>query len=194
MTFVFSYGSLMNPKARALTGITGESYPARVQGMVRRWDVPISGEARVSLGISPAANIVCNGVLIEVADDQLALFDAREPAYTRAVLAQEKLVVDGRQLSKEDRLWIYEPEQPISANTMEPIVQSYLDTAVAGCLHFGEAFAREFIESTIDWRLPWIDDRKKPRFPRTPKRLPHKRIDALLADTLGQTFHLRKKV
>ena len=50
-------------------------------------------------------------------------------------------------------IWIYVPKDRYAgmACSRKPILQSYVDICLRGCLSISESFAREFIESTYGW-------------------------------------------
>lgn len=74
-----------------------------------------------------------------------------------------------------------------------PILQSYLDTCLKGCLEYGEEFAIEFLETTTGWSKYWINDRSLPRRPWI-HETNYKIMDELLAryPTQNNFFHERK--
>ena len=78
-----------------------------------------------------------------------------------------------------------------AASHAYPILQTYVDICVLGCLEFSREFAVEFIQSTVGWDGPWLNDRPVPRRPwvHQPK---YKVIDQLLKDTIPEQFKCRK--
>jgi len=48
-------------------------------------------------------------------------------------------------------LWVYVPEKPMAPTIEYPIVQTYLDTILRGCLEINEEFAAEFLTTTAGW-------------------------------------------
>ena len=87
------------------------------------------------------------------------------------------------------RLWVYVPRTSDIADADHPICQSYVDTVLEGCLFHctGEAFAREFLQTTLDWPKYFLDDTPLSRRPWL-NRPHYKVIDALLRE---QTEHTR---
>jgi len=53
------------------------------------------------------------------------------------------------------KVWVYLPKQGTPANHKYPIMQSYVDIIVRGCLGISEEFTRKFLETTHGW---WHDD------------------------------------
>ena len=46
-----------------------------------------------------------------------------------------------------------------------PILQTYIDVCLSGCLEHGEAFAEEFIKTTFLWTPYWLNERELARRP-----------------------------
>ena len=106
-TWVFGYGSLVSPASLAPTlGRSGpddiRAVPAELIGFGRRWnygsltlrgswrhdDVLVSGIV-ISLGLESAEAETCNGVLVQVTDDELARLDWRERDYERTDVTEQ---------------------------------------------------------------------------------------------------------
>ena len=85
------------------------------------------------------------------------------------------------------------PESHVGAATPDtPIVQSYVDIFVNGCLELQDrygldGFARECIDSTAGWSAHWVNDRIYPRRPFI-YRKNAVRIDRLLQAALPEIF------
>lgn len=73
------------------------------------------------------------------------------------------------------KVWVYLPRHGTPANHKYPIMQSYVDIIVRGCLSISEEFTRKFLESTHGWwhddhdgneegppEFIWVDDRHAP--------------------------------
>ena len=60
---------------------------------------------------------------------------------------------------------MYVPELSQPPSREYPILQSYIDVCLSGCLEFGEDFAREFLETTFEWSQFRINDRVLARRP-----------------------------
>jgi cation transport regulator ChaC len=125
-TWVFGYGSLVAPSSVARTvgrpvGRADGFAAARLHGFGRRWNY---GSLRqradwhgphgfveqgivVSLGLEPGDGEVCNGAVVRVTDDELALLDWRESDYERTDVT-ERVVVDDDGVSI-DRIVTYVP-------------------------------------------------------------------------------------
>ncbi len=75
----------------------------------------------------------------------------------------------------EAKVWVYLPKGGGSgANHQYPILQSYVDIILRGCLTISKEFAKSFLESTHGWdydpdlhgEFLWLDDRHLPYYPR----------------------------
>ena len=63
-----------------------------------------------------------------------------------------------------------------------PVLQTYLDVVITGCLEYGEDFAKEFIQTTFQWSPYWLNERALARRPwvHEPRYV---KIDSILKDT-----------
>jgi cation transport regulator ChaC len=105
-TWVFGYGSLVSPASLARTLGRGggdiRATPAELIGFGRRWnygsltlrgswrhhDVLVDGIV-ISLGLESAEAETCNGVVVQVTDDELARLDWRERDYQRTDVTEQ---------------------------------------------------------------------------------------------------------
>lgn len=111
--WVFGYGSLASPVSLARTigrtvDLATEVSVAHLAGFGRRWNygslhlrgdwvhdgVTVREGLVVSLGLSPADDEVCNGVVVHVTDDELAALDWRERDYERTDVS-DRIEADG---------------------------------------------------------------------------------------------------
>lgn len=179
--YIFGYGSLMNSASRRLTGNTGRALPATVHGLVRYWGKVDDSYAISPLVVNPGEGQV-NGVLLEIDECALAEFDRRERGYQRIALTAEQITTDA-DFDRRQEIWVYVTEQHQPPCERSPIVQTYVDTVLAGCLEVSEAFARHFVEHTAGWHHPLENDRHAPKYGNlagvSPSHLSI--IDALLA-------------
>jgi hypothetical protein len=163
---VFGYGSLICPDSRAITAPTvAERHviPVNAQNFERTW-AKKSKRGMTSMGVRFREGVECVGVLVPVNEEELSQFDEREIGYDRVelkaddifqipfladhfyentFLAEDKLEVP--------RIWVYVQQLPIPATESHPIVQSYLDIILRGCLSISEEFADEFMKTTKGW-------------------------------------------
>ncbi|MEZ8823535.1 gamma-glutamylcyclotransferase family protein [Vibrio amylolyticus] len=194
--YIFGYGSLMNSASRKLTGQTGETIPAVVTGLVRYWgkidDSYILSPLVVNLGEGQV-----NGVLLKIDAQALADFDHRERGYHRVQLAPSQINVSDISplqashdktslLQSDDVIWVYVKDEPEPPCSLSPIMQTYIDTVLAGCLEISESFAQHFIEHTVGWHFPVENDRESPKYGNLAGVNAHhqKTIDTLLSGVI----------
>lgn len=180
--YIFGYGSLINSESRKLTGQTGKAIPAIAHGFTRHWS-----KIDESYTLSPLAvnkgNGQVNGVLLKVDNEALEEFDKREAGYHRVVLPVGQ--IDAFEpIDSTSTVWVYIVNDVVDPCSKSPIAQSYVDTVLAGCLEVSETFAIHFIEHTLGWHHPLINDRQKPKYKRMAGvyRPQQEAIDALMSE------------
>ena len=72
-----------------------------------------------------------------------------------------------------------------------PILQTYIDVCLSGCLEHGEDFAKEFIATTFLWTPFWLNEREIARRPWLHQKS-YVKIDQMLSDGLPTHFPHRK--
>ena len=72
-----------------------------------------------------------------------------------------------------------------------PILQTYIDVCISGCLEHGEEFAREFLRTTFLWSPYWLNERTLARRPWLHQRQ-YVKIDALLKECVPEHYRCRK--
>lgn len=105
-----------------------------------------------------------NGVLYQVAKEEMPNFDRREVGYKKVEVPlkflkfQPDLVGPTAQTTFDfgptDKIWLYVPlpSQTMYADENHPLLQSYVDTVLQGCLEWGgQPLAEEFIFTTGGW-------------------------------------------
>lgn len=182
--YIFGYGSLMNDASRKLTGHTGLAIPAVAHGLVRHW-CKVDDTYKVSpLAVIEGEGQV-NGVLLEVDSVALADFDRREAGYKRVAVKAEHIecLDPSNKIPASCDIWIYVVDEAHPPCINVPIVMSYVDTVLAGCLEISDAFAKHFVEHTIGWHYPVKNDRNNPIYQRIAGVKPEhcEKIDQLLA-------------
>jgi len=183
----------------------GDTIPVTVNGFSRRWNAQSGG---VSMGItylgaveSPSSSF--NGIVFELKSDDITKllreFDRREEWYCRHRVKYVQLNFTAWNSSVDDsfqdgQFWIYVNKlEHIEKPSAEfPIVQSYVDVFLTGCLEVEAKFnlvdfTKQCIYSTQDWGFHWVNDRIYPRRPfiHVPKA---ETIDALLASIVPKQF------
>jgi len=201
--YIIGYGSLMQDESRKRTSPqAGPAYPVEIEGYRRGWFARGAGvgPGATYLGVWPDQESHLNAVIYQVDPVELAATDKRERMYCRAGVE----IADIEALAAEfvpdadGQAWIYVsmPQRVATPDSRYPIVQSYVDIFVSGCLEqeqrFGlQGFSQECLSTTSDWSRNWVNDRIYPRRPfiYQPKA---RQIDELLYGNLRQyVSHIR---
>ncbi|MGR5152911.1 gamma-glutamylcyclotransferase family protein [Photobacterium swingsii] len=161
--YIFGYGSLINDHSRSRTGQTGRAIPAMVNGLQRHWS-KVDGSYKISpLIVVPEAG-QCNGVIVEVDRSALAEFDKREHGYHRIRIDSQDVALQNSDQPLSGGVWVYVKDEPLAPCAIQPIMQTYVDTVLAGCLSISDAFAEYFVSSTQGWHHAFENDRHQPKY------------------------------
>lgn len=180
--FIFGYGSLIEDESRQRTTPSArDAWPATVSGIRRGWWArgDKSGLTTTFLGAIADPGAECNGVIYKVSAEELAATDRRESAgYQRCAIDIDKItMLDGRKEPLAGLVWAYinlltkDELKDNLATPQFPIVQSYVDICVHGCLEVESRyptavnFTQKFIATTDEWNRYWVNDRPYPRRP-----------------------------
>lgn len=179
--FIFGYGSLINAASRGNTvSKPVAALPARLSaafGYVRCW-CDRAGSGFTALGLrrplpGESATTI-NGVLYPATDGDMSAFDAREGGYIRVEVPPDAIeAASWQRLPEQGRIWVYVPVGPsgepgvgLPVPSREfPLLESYIDVVIEGALDYGTDYAREVVETTVDWSPYWLNDREQPRRP-----------------------------
>lgn len=197
--YVVGYGSLISETSKRKTvPEAGDNLPVTLKGYKRGWflkGVP-AGFSATFLGVDVDKNAKINAAVFELPHpEEIKAFDTREVGYCRILVNEEDIssLIDKK--LPHAQYWIYIPEKEQIALPSEkfPIVQSYVDLFLSGCLELGKKyhlndFAKNCILTTSDWSPHWENDRLYPRRPWAyePKAL---EIDKLLSSEVKESFN-----
>lgn len=177
--FTIGYGSLMEDESRRRTAPnTGEAMPVIVTGFERSFNAsgnPV-GFSTTYLGVVDQDDAQIAAALYEVLRvEDIKATDARESSYCRFSVAPEQIqVLDGSEIPANGQYWIYvnKPNYRAPASERLPLVQSYIDIFVTGCLQLSKRatqfegnFAVACLKTTEGWSTHWVNDRLYPRRP-----------------------------
>lgn len=179
--YILGYGSLISSESRAKTGETGQVWPVKLYGFERHWSVMSPELGMSSVAIVKTDDKCCNGVLVEVAEDQFPLFDQREQGYERTQVSRQQLQPYHNDALPEGTYWAYHTEQVTPPSSRYPIPLSYVDVILTGCFEHGDAFMTDFLSLTRGWHGPLINDRRVPIYPRAQTNIMTERLNRLLA-------------
>ena len=176
----------------------GPAQPVEVTGFWRGWIAQGSavGLSTTFLGVTADRRSRINAVIYRIEPIELAATDRREASYCRRSVPKGDVTPLGGTAPAltGSQVWIYisAPASAATPSARFPIVQSYVDIFVAGCLEqeqrFSlEGFAQQCLQTTDGWSEHWVNDRQFPRRPfiHQPKA---GQIDALLARHLPALF------
>lgn len=194
--YIFGFGSIINPSthdpwlsqahpatdskqndddARGLPGRTAVILAKF--GYQRGWNFR-SNTGFTALGIrrvviADASDI--NGVVFQIHSSMLPDFDRREVGYDRVQIPMETLQFTKTSkvnveltIPPSARIWVYVPmeENFLPADEDHPILQSYVDTVMQGCLFWGEEeMAESFVRTTAHWSPYFLNDTPSSRRP-----------------------------
>jgi len=186
--FIFGYGSLINSISRAVTGETGVAVAVKIDGFSRHWSKISDDFGMSSVVVLADEKGACNGVLVEVEESEFEQFDKRERGYQRVQVDVSKLSFyeDGIDLengSQEVCVWLYQASEVVPPCTKHPVVFSYLDVILAGCLEYSEAFCEDFVQLTKGWHYAMLNDRQMPRYPRVQTQLNLESVNLYIKST-----------
>jgi hypothetical protein len=197
--YLLGYGSLIQTESKNSTyPHTGPNLPVVVTGYQRGWfqsGLPI-GYSATFLGVKPDPKSSFNGVMFLVpSDEAMANYDARESHYCRVTVPAANITLLNGQPLPKAQFWIYmtQDSQIAPPSAKYPIVQSYVDIFLGGCFEIQQQYnlpnyASQCIDTTVDWGLPWMNDRVFPRraFAEQPMA---RKIDQLLYQKMPAIFN-----
>lgn len=173
--FIFGFGTTINNNSRNSTSVDiGYSIPVRISkyyGYRRYWNFHCPTSKFTALGLEKTNKhnrTTINGIIYPV-NSNITNFDNREDGYIRKNIPIHMIETLGWiNLPKHHyRVWTYIPKEENLhyPNKYNPVLQSYIDVCLEGCLQFGEKFAIEFLQTTFGWSAFWLNDREIPRRP-----------------------------
>ncbi|MES2142579.1 MAG: hypothetical protein V4471_06855 [Pseudomonadota bacterium] len=197
--YIIAYGSLMETKSKNGTDSTsGENRPVSVTNYQRGWFSrgEAIGLSTTYLGVIKNLDAHFNGTVFPVATPaSLKNYDKREKYYCRVSVPKETIhTLDCSNLA-EAEFWIYviKPEFMAKPSKKYPIVESYVDIFLSGCIEIENKFhlknfATDCVSTTRNWSTHWVNDRIYPRRPFVfePNAL---EIDNLLNNKIPEIFH-----
>jgi len=197
-TYIIGYGSLLKRASLNRTLPTVEEIqPIYLKNYKRSWNANENITPTLSttyLGIQKSNNSKMNAIIFEIDNDFLSVLDKREFLYDRVEVNIEdiELITSKFNITKKDKIWIYLTKSPDKPSSNNPIIQSYVDTCLAGAFEIEnefniESFAKDFIETTYNWSEHWVNDRIYPRAPHIYQPEAYL-IDKLLNELLHDEF------
>ena len=177
--YVFTYGSLMEYASRTRSVPSAlYVYPVEVKGMKRGWFEQNHESKSIEPTYLGAISVkdekeICNGVIFAVDKDELKKLIDREKNYDLEDIDLDRIeFLDHRGgfTHKDVKIYFFKSRNPNPATPQFPIVQSYVDICVSGCLQVEKNFAipkeksfvKKFFKTTVGWDGTWFNDRIYP--------------------------------
>ena len=174
--YIVGYGSLMQSASKRSTEPnSGINLPVVVTGFQRAWNTH-GVYPTTYLGVQPLKSARMAAALYRdfLTDGKLGA-DAREIDYCRVAVSSNSIeMLDASALTAPSQIWIYlnKPETLARPDANHPIVQSYVDIFIIGCLELQARvtdpsidFVEECVRTTEGWSEHWVNDRPTPRRP-----------------------------
>lgn len=175
--YIIGYGSLMEHESKQATQPdAGINLPILVKGFQRAWNTH-GVYPTTYLGVTRSDSATMAAALYRDfpgAEGKLAS-DAREIDYCRGSVNPASIkMLDGSEVPTSSEVWIYvtKKESLAPPDDEHPIVQSYVDIFITGCLQLQARvqdptfdFVEQCILTTDDWSPHWVNDRIYPRRP-----------------------------
>lgn len=179
--YIFGYGSLIESESRLrTTPKTINIYPAIIKGLKRGWFARTGGNSLSTtfLGCIIENESITNGIIYKVNEDEIEKIDSREKGYSRKLINVSNIQFLCDFKDTNVKVWVYLNEfdnlEELKKNLPNkdfPVVQSYVDICINGCLeieaNFEKAkeanFTQMFIQTTKYWNEFWANDRIYPR-------------------------------
>jgi hypothetical protein len=155
---------------------------AYVKNLKRSFCVPINYNNKItnswiSLGTYPKKNSIINCTIFPVNENQLIELDSREKYYKKIEINYNDIeIIKGDKLNKKKKIFCYIIDKKLfkKPSLKYPILQSYIDICIKGCLYIdfilknkNFEFTKQFIQNTYNWKKLkyWINDRIYSRRP-----------------------------
>jgi hypothetical protein len=194
--YIIGYGSLMERESRIITNPQAHRVePVLVKGFQRVWGQNGGNYKTTFLTLIEKKDAKLNAVFYSVNIENLLKTDQRERSYCRIKVDEKNLDFYGRKVNSKDvNFWIYAatPDRLKKPSATHPIVQSYVDIFINGCLQTEEefklqGFAKDCVQLTSDWSEQWVNDRLHARRPFAIKNAV--KIDQLLSQYFSHYYN-----
>jgi hypothetical protein len=120
-----------------------------------------------AVSVEEDASASCNGVLVQIDASEIEKFDYREAGYTRVRIAVDRVTAATDTalpgLGGAD-IWCYVSKTPGGRpSDTFPILQTYVDVMILGCLEISLDFAKQFVTTTMHWNPAPVDFASNPK-------------------------------
>ena len=142
--YIFGYGSLIQIESRTRTVPKAfAAWPVIVKGITRGWyyQADVASLNPTYLGAENEESATTNGVIYPVTDSEFEATKIRESDYLPTRIEPSAITwLDGRKRHPDGEFWYFASKSRKPANAEHPIVQSYVDICVDGCLQIEEMY------------------------------------------------------
>ncbi len=196
--YIVGYGSLIQERSkREDASDIGDNQPIYITGFNRSW---IMYGTRGKLNTTYLAVVKKNAAKMNAVyfklnnPKEISNYDEREYKYCRAIVSPQQIKTISTTVLPTGQYWVYitKDDDKTLPSTQYPILQSYVDIFLSGCLeqeekHHLQNFAHDCIKMTSGWSRHWVNDRAVQANPS--KNAPYtKKVDALIAKELPVYF------
>lgn len=164
--YLIGYGSLISGSSRQRTvPSVKRTVPVWVDG----WQRGFFKEGHYKpgstfLGVRRMQRAHFNALMFKVPHVAWRQADRREGGYCRQRVARSDLIAM-QGVVPVGSYWMYVPKRIEMPDAAHPIVQSYVDLFLGGCLSVSHHFAKQCVRTTRGWSKHWVNDRVYPRRP-----------------------------
>ena len=144
--YIFGYGSLIERESRIAAWPSAQfASPVIVKGVARGWfdqtDVP--SWSPTYLGGIAEANAETNGVIFRVTAAEFDSYTQRETGYRPTQIDPSQItMLDGSSTAPDGDIWYFANARKDFPSDVHPIVQSYVDVCLDGCLEIEATYPR----------------------------------------------------
>jgi hypothetical protein len=175
--YIIGYGSLMESSSKHATEPNaGINLPVLLSGFQRSWNTHgVYPTTYLGVERSGSATMVAAHYRDFLNDEGKLASDAREINYCRTEVDPATIkMLDGSTVPASSQIWIYttKPSRVAAPDSRHPIVQSYVDIFITGCLQMQARvsemdfdFVEQCVLTTDGWSKHWVNDRIYPRRP-----------------------------
>ena len=195
--FIIGYGSLINDQSRERTNPeANDVYPVEVSNFKRVLGHIKNTTFKMSpLFVTPSKGSHLNAVYYPTSKKAISATDKRELTYCRYKVDTSDIKPLGLKNIEKGVYWIYaiSPDQITEPTKDIPIVQSYIDLFIVGCMqvqnrYLVKNYVQECLDTTANWNNnAWINDRNNARRPMATQPYAFD-VDNILIKYLGDDY------
>lgn len=156
---IFGYGNFIHEKSRNAVAPCGKAWAVDLQGFERSWEVRSEASQMTCAGLHTSVDKTVNGVVFEVAEDDVAKFDQQQSQYERIEIEPKFMRTYNRSIVPTGlKAYTYVTKTVQTPDTDFPICYSYLEICLLGCLRYDRLMGQQFVHWTSKWLKPFFED------------------------------------